>query len=280
MSPTTSIALLVLLTAVEANAEGSLRRSGNHAATHNRRELVSRSTTYCYDLEYYLALGLAIPPSVGMGLPGCETPQPTNAPACSLSALNPGAMCRCSGGTMSCDIHSDTMDGAYQVAYCTQKTVYVQGGGSSQTMTEYCAEHVLLDRWEGRSRPSNRPETTWSSWYWPCWVQRGWSWRDGACRSTTRYLGESCWDGGECQNENVPAYDGYRLSCSSGGGSSPRCIPSVLSSIERNQCTCAWFDWWLFVACGSNDCNGHACVLSTGDGNHYCDYQTDGNWRR
>ena len=36
----------------------------------------------------------------------------------------------------------------------------------------------------------------------------------------------------------------------------------------------------VLFACGAKDgvCNGHACVWNTGDGNSYCDWQTDNNW--
>lgn len=274
------VAFFFVLQLAVACAGSTSLRSRLVGPGHDRR-LVSRSTTYCYDLAYYLSEGISPPPAVGNGLPGCEAQLPTAAPECSLGDVNPSSgVCRCPGGTLSCDLHSASYSASYEIAYCTRKTVYVQGGGEAQTMTEFCHEHVLLDAWENRVRPSGSPERTWSAWYYPCWAQWGFTWQDGACRSTTRHLGETCWDGGECHNDGIASYDGYRLSCSSFGSSDggARCVPSVLP-IERNQCSCAWFDWWLFVACGSNDCNGHACVLSTGDGNSYCDYQTDGNWR-
>ena len=53
-----------------------------------------------------------------------------------------------------------------------------------------------------------------------------------------------------------------------------------LLDVERDQCECGWFDWYVGFACGAADgsCNGHACVLTTQDLNYYCDYQTDNDW--
>merc|ERR1711998_318616 len=135
--------------------------------------------------------------------------------------------------------------------------------------------------WASRRRPSNVREFQYGTGWWDrvrCWWKSGYTWRDGKCTSTDRYLGETCWDGGRCNNNGVESYSETALSCASYPANQPaRCVPS-LYPINRNKCTCNWFDWNFLVVCGSNDCNGHACVLTTMDMNKYCDYNTDNNW--
>ena len=198
------------------------------------------------------------------------------------------APCRCPDGGLAstCDIESPGgFSGSYGVAQCSEKTTYEEGTGPDSTSVTFCKKFVQFADWSGRVRPAGSEKTIYNSGWWRsfrCWWTPGYSWQDGQCESKDRYLGETCWDGGECNNEGVQSYDGMRMSCAKlayGGGASAQatCVPSIYP-VVRNECTCNWFDWNFFVACGSNDCNGHACVLSTGDGKKYCDYNTDNNW--
>lgn len=158
----------------------------------------------------------------------------------------------------------------------------------SDDVTRVCNRFVQLNEWSSKgivrpsdAYPTKKPRTFLGV------CQKGYAAKEwwGECLSKTRYLGDVCWDAfwfwqteGRCINE-VDSYDAYHLSCSSQGSLSGEaiCQPSVLP-LERNQCECGWFDWNFIVACGSIDCNGHACVLDSSSGKRYCDYNTDNNW--
>jgi len=133
------------------------------------------------------------------------------------------------------------------------------------------------------------------------WCDSGYTtgFTEDECVAKERYVGESCWDGwssGACQQNGAQAYDETRLTCvdlvelesaaqtelhdpnARKGTASAKCVPGVhVYGGPRPQCTCSW-DWYGFVACGASQCNGHACVLSTGDGNKYCDWSTTNDW--
>lgn len=234
------------------------------------RRLVSRSSTFCYDDAYYAGLGQTAP----QGPLNCFRNMPSMAPDCDLTTAGSSSACKCTNE--GCDLEATSFGNDYTAAYCSSKTSYIQGFGDEQTLTAFCDQYVVLEEWESRTRPSGEDEQVTTSWWWPCWARWGYSWKDGACRSKKRFLGELCWDGGECQNEGVQSYGDYRLSCANWRGKT-QCVPSFLD-IKRNECDCNLFDWNFFVACGSSSCNGHACVLSTGDGKKYCDFNTNNNW--
>lgn len=237
----------------------------------SRRELLSFSRTYCYVNED----GSLRPDRLPIGC----TEEPVTAPACTVDST---ALCALTGSVNGVD--QDRWTASYQFDHCAQTTVYVRGEGNCGDTDTRCAYYCeRLDStgdWSGRRRPSGRAESKSRPWY-GCWG--GYETRNGRCRDQTRYLGEECWDDtGECFNDGVDPYEGRRLSCataaSAGVEGSPTCIPAAFKVEERNECTCNWFDWHFFFACGASQCNGHPCVLSTGDGKRYCDYQQDNNW--
>lgn len=253
---------------------------GTALAVH--RELLSFGTSYCYvnpDGSLNKELGLGCTPE----------PVPGSVPACAIGSLG---QCVLEGNSKGVDAQRWTAQ--YDFAFCPQTIIYVRGercgepgascncGDSGVTCTSYCEQLESVGDWSDRRRESatNRAESKSRPWY-GCWS--GYETRNGRCHDQTRYLGEECWDDtGECFNDGVDAYDGRHMSCatseSAGIGDPPTCIPSAFKLDERNQCTCNWFDWWIGVACGANQCNGHPCVWSTGDGNYYCDYQQDNDW--
>ena len=167
--------------------------------------------------------------------------------------------------------------------HCESVVVYVPIVGEKR---HYCKGRLAsTGDWTTRYRDAagdGKPEST-TDGGWNCWWKRGYEWHDGKCRASKRFLGEACWDdSGECDNDGIEPYSGLRLSCATMpdlGMTSPTCIPSAFD-IERNECTCGWFDWWVGFACGAKDgaCNGHPCVWSTGSGKYSCDYQADNDW--
>jgi len=173
---------------------------------------------------------------------------------------------------------------------CAQKTVYVKNGTKHNLtvsgaiditgtgMVTVCSDMVLNDQWQQKGltyeEEEDEPPTNDKS-YWSCWHPN--TWKDGKCQRKERFLGESCWDGswgaGSCVDAPVN-YDEYSTACYKG-----KCVPIAYAQ-EREECSCAWFGWNFIVACSAADgqCGGHACVLNTGDGKKYCDYNSDQNW--
>lgn len=247
-----------------------------------RRRLLSWGTTFCYpDSE-----SLTIPD------PTCSGGLPQNAEPCSATATEPGALCELSDGVGSRGTDANRWGAGYIFKYCPTRIVFELADGSQRA---FCADLQPVpppNDWSTTLRPSDRPYEAHGNSWWPwarCAADWSRSWVGGKCIDDTRYLGETCGDGLECNNSGVASYDGLHLSCAPASAtnlaiSSPTCVPSAfLLDVEKDQCECNdwWrFDWNFFVACGAKDgfCNGHSCVLSTGDGNKYCDYQTDNNW--
>lgn len=241
---------------------------------HVRRQLLSQSTTYCYlDSSGNLKDGEFI--SIG-----CGSREPTAAPACAAGAPSLTSACFLGGNRNGADANRWTE--AYAFDHCEQLTVYVHEDGTNK---HYCERLARTGDWSTRRRDtagSGKPEST-NDGGWSCWWSSDKQWHDGKCRAKTRFLGEACWDdSGECDNSGAEPYSGLHLSCAtmpSLGITSPTCIPSAFA-IERNQCECGWFDWYIGFACGAADsaCNGHPCVLSTQNGKYFCDYQADNDW--
>lgn len=211
--------------------------------------------------------------------------------------LTASTACRCDpanvDGLLGCDV--ETRDAATGVvsAYfvCNSRVVYDGTGG---VRSDFCAQYTRVENWASTTRAGNTndPERRYDgdSWAkWKCYGNLWYDWNptgDRKCRDQERYIGEVCWDGswgwgGQCHNPDQ-SYADNALSCYTRPGEQrASCVPAVYPGIARNSCTCNLFDWWFFgIACGSDDCNGHACVLNSGDGNKYCDYNTKNNWRR
>lgn len=212
----------------------------------------------------------------------CVSPEPTLAQPCEV-----GQTGLCKSQTRN-GVDSGRWTNAYQFDFCTQQLLYYTTSGSfSRTTCDaadatcrwYCAQHESTGAWSSRQRPSGRSETVNRNW-WTCGWWSGYTWRNNQCQDTRRYLGEQCWDGGECQNDGALSHQ--RMACATVpaiGIDTATCIPNKFKlESERNQCECNWFDWHFGFACGSSQCNGHSCTLNTGDGNRYCDYGNDNNW--
>jgi len=248
----------------------------------SRRNLLSFSQQFCYvHANGTLQSGAA-------WIPDDCTDEPVSAPACTIaSSPGPGNLCKLT--TSSRGVDSGRWDD-YDFASCSKSFLYVRGENTEcdaegTDCQYYCEKLELTGDWSTRQRTGRADVTTRCGWFGCSWFTCGWGsgyeWHDGQCRDKTRYLGEDCWDdSGECSNDGVEPYDGLRMACATdepSGVTTPRCIPSAFRLDNRNQCTCNWFDWHLGVACGADQCNGHACVWSTGGG-WACDYQTDNNW--
>jgi len=264
--------LALLANAVALPTNVSLDALTDQRRSDVARRLLSRTTTSCYvDTS-----GVLRPDMLALGC----TDEPTALPTCTVGSSTP---CALSGG----GVDAERWLASYDFAYCSVVTRFVRGSGNScedegTSCTYYCDELASTGDWSTRRREAvtSNAESTDTSWWWCGWWS-GYQWEDGRCQDKTRYLGESCWDdSGECYNDGADAYSGLHMSCATvpgAGINSPTCIPSAFT-IERNQCECSWFDWHVGFACGASNCNGHACVWNTGDGNRYCDYQTDNNW--
>lgn len=242
------------------------------APLHVRRKLLSQGTTYCY-------LNADGSPRDALGALSCD-PEPTQAPVCVTG-----------GTTALCKLpHRNGVDenrwfDSYAFDHCTDVVAYVSADGSERY---YCAAGALQSTgdWSTRRRETaggGNPEST-NDGSWGCWWKSGYSYTYGKCQHRTRFLGETCADEvGICENSNSPSYSGLHLSCATVpeiGITTPTCIPSAFY-IERNSCSCGWFDWWFAVACGAgspNECNGHPCVFSTGPGGWMCDYNQGNDW--
>eukprot|EP01063_Lacrimia_lanifica_P014404 TRINITY_DN209_c3_g1_i1.p1 TRINITY_DN209_c3_g1~~TRINITY_DN209_c3_g1_i1.p1 ORF type:complete len:239 (+),score=70.89 TRINITY_DN209_c3_g1_i1:48-764(+) len=205
----------------------------------------------------------------------CFDSKPIDAPACSIDAARSGEVCRCDSAEVRCDLPMQTVNSKLVSAYCEQMITYEADESNS-----FCTKYVVLDKWDDHTRPSDEHDESVDIAWWRCALKPGYRWVDGVCRHHHRYLGEVCWDGGECQNGDLESYENYRLSCAKyGEDTEARCVPSYLP-LKREQCECSWWGLNLFVVCSAKDdvCNGHACVLSTGSGKHSCDMNTDNDW--
>lgn len=248
----------------------------------DRRRLLSWSTTFCYpDGE---DASLPFPD------PNCEGGPPQDAGPC--SAIKETSTERCELGAKTRGVDANRWGPDYIFKYCPSRTVFEFGDGSQRAFCDDLQPVPPPNDWATTRRPDDRPYEDHSGSWWPwarCLADWSRSWVGGKCVDDTRYLGEQCGDELECHNSGVKAYAGLHLSCAPPSATSlaisePTCVPSAfLLDVERDQCECN--DWWRFdwnfgFACSAKDgvCNGHACVWNTGDGNHYCDWQTDNNW--
>lgn len=221
-------------------------------------------------------------------MPGCDH-QPSDVPVCSFYSPVP---CQCSseraGPDTTCDVDSERFTRNYGYAYCEDEVTFYATDGTTVT-GRYCNKLVFLSEWGTRAiRPATAPPAEkfaggTTKHHLQCMIELGYTWRDEQCLHETRYLGEQCEKGLTCHQDGD---DNYRLSClslPSVNSGRATCLPSLISSdlagaLPRKQCTCNWFDWNFLVICGSDDCNGHPCVINEGDMKKYCDYSAKNNW--
>jgi len=212
------------------------------------------------------------------------------------------AACDASSGTTVCACPDSfcTIDELKRkppsIGWCDDKVVYVEAGDTHVNSNTgevavtgtgekvMCQNMVKYDQWEAKhlvARDSDGPAEN-SRGYWSCWSRNGHAWHDGKCRRSQRYLGEKCWGGSKWYRSTRPGscagstsgYDHYSTSCYAGV-----CVPKAWAQ-QKQQCECAWVGWNLIAVCSAanNACDGHACVLNTGDGKKYCDYSTAQDW--
>lgn len=244
------------------------------------RRLYSTSTSYCYERD-----------SARFG--NCWQSKPAaSTPTCTPQSGSTTCKCPASAGT-AC--HLNQLDHQPPTTgRCADVAVYVPNGQehiqygtgfidvTGDQPVVYCKLMVHNNEWQGRglvASTSDGPAVSSKSWL-RCWYP--YTWKDGRCQRRRRFLGESCWNGwanpflgtaGECAGSDT-SYDEYSTSCYNSV-----CTPYA-EAREREECTCAWIGWNILIACTAarDECGGHACVLSTGDGKKYCDYATAQNW--
>lgn len=226
-------------------------------------------------------------------LPGC----PSTWPATICTADSGTILCKCPTDGLApeaCVVGTPSASSPV-TGRCAEIIVKVLSSGSdvvdgqglalpesaSSAQEHYCKQMVRNDRWADYVRQSDDGPTdfgnSWSAWA-SCWEFLGKTWRRGTCLDSTRYIGESCWDGhwwagnpGQCKSDD--SYSEYAVSCYNDKCS----MWAHVNQLQRPLCECGvsggGFAYFWF-ACSSDTCDGHACVLSTGDGNRYCDYAT------
>jgi len=198
------------------------------------------------------------------------------------------------------DFSSSNFDRAtYQYSYCTDLTTYI---GNDNSMVSVCSAFENYGNYNANLAQSYDAPWKGCRWWNSCWYSScssGYHGNGNRCIADGRFMGQTCSKTQECRNDDneQDPYDPYHLSCVAtvDTGGSARCVPSAFGAssqisssgalgngvvlatprITRNQCSCSFWSANLFIFCGSNDCNGHPCVLTTRDGNKYCDYQQD-----
>jgi len=214
---------------------------------------------------------------------GCWENRPTNLPDCTLEhAVNtPNELCFWTDvDDGNGDVESgDFKDPNFTIGQCGSATYYIREGDDFLTESIVCERFDIFDQWNELGKIGTA-ETTCEDHWWAaacCFSKRGFSFRDGICSEKDKYLGDECGDEwGICKNDKTNAAEvGHQLSCyQKEGTSEPKCYPSS-NEMQQQECTCSFVN---FVFCPSKDCNGHACVLTTADLNHYCDWGTGNNW--
>lgn len=243
----------------------------------------STSTSYCYDNDPFPE--------------DCWANRPTTTEPCTVTSAS--TTCRCADESDNgCNI-ALTSDG--ETGRCKDILVYVGGeqaelhtssagvssvGVAATSKEMFCQDMVRNDQWDElgliATTDAAKPKEWWG-WmipYCPDGYTNSWwnIFRDTMCHRPERFLGETCgqlsFGVGTCQGSNT-SYTEYSTSCYQG-----RCMP--YAEVEaRAPCECSWVGWNLFVVCSAagDACDGHACVLNTGDGNKYCDYATSQDWQ-
>jgi len=260
--------LLVFTGASDAASAAHAPRPATSGPARARR--VARSTSYCYEGQASV-------------IPGeCGTwPDAASTPACAVDSGSDTCMCRAGVGPEDgCNTEAGSYGGGgsgggYSLGFCQDQAVYVSkaaGTAAVEARTRTCSSMKKVASFATRAASGRAYEKYRGSWWkwWKCagvfWD--GYEWDDGKCLDSKRYLGEACGYSTDCQGPS--GYDEAALACPSNGAEPNTCIPA-LKVESRAQCTCDWFKWHLGFACGSDTCNGHACVWNTGDGNRYCD---------
>lgn len=251
--------LLVVTSANNANLRTKFRFNDQE-----RRNL--RGASFCY--EDFDPMG-----------DNCWENRPTDIANCTLefAVNNPEAECFFTDPYSNGDIESDNFqDDNFTVAQCGRAMYYYREDRTVESVV--CRRFDIFDQWNELGKVGTSKTACEDHWWKAgcCFLKADFSFRDGICSETSKHLGEPCGDEwGVCTNERDEAPYAHDLSCyQKVGTSEPRCYPSS-NDMESKQCTCSSIS---FVVCSSNDCNGHACVLTTADMNHYCDWGTGNNW--
>jgi len=250
---------------------------------------ISRSTLYCRE-----AVDPNMPPEMNV-INACwkdDFEAASNAGDC-LSTSGT-TMCKCTQpDSEECDLLNVWAESNNQIlAYCEERVVFipkkivdgVEVDDETQTFS-VCKKMVELNAWQPYTRAASNREAekyanNWRStaWFYCLW-QGDYTWENDKCQDKQRYLGETCWHGVGCNGADA-SYDGYQLSCLD-TTQGDICQPTIIHR-DRPQCECGTFQPYVWFACGaaSSACNGHSCVMNTGDGNYYCDYYSYafGSW--
>lgn len=276
--------------ALDASEEGgfvetdSLHDSGDSVGAHfhgvsvdattTNKSGYSTQTSFCYEQD-----------SATFGNCWANVP-PSNTPACTPSSGS--TVCRCPDAT--CDI--DNLASSGTTGRCAEKKIYVAAGlvqvhgvnsdvdVTGTTESVFCENMVMNNQWaqQGCIKTASDDVESYSKKWWQI-CKSGYTGRwDGKCYRKVRFIEpkESCWDsvwGGKCKNHES-SYDEYSTSCFQG-----QCVPYAFAR-NREECSCSWLGYPFIVVCSASggSCGGHACVMNTGDGKHYCDYATEQNW--
>jgi len=261
-----SLSFLTVLIFTSAD-DTNLRKKAN-LHDHDQRKL--RGASFCY--EDFDPMG-----------DGCWENRPINLPTCTLEFAVTTPEGGLEGGCFFADpfsrgdVESDNFqDPNFTVAQCESAMYYYREDRTVENVV--CREFEIFDQWNELGKVGTA-QTDCDDHWWKaacCLFKAGFSLRDGVCSETSKHLDEACGDEwGICKNAADEAPYQHDLSCyQKEGTSEPKCYPSS-NDMENKRCECSGIS---FVVCNSNDCNGHACVLTLSDGNHYCDWGTGNGW--
>jgi len=190
--------------------------------------------------------------------------------------------CRCSTAECRLDLLSSATP---TTAECAKKALYILGGRYSRSLEDsvrqvrgtglqmYCLDMVKNTKWSAKhlvKRPEDPPEKAdypkWNCW----WGSYMWKDGDNGCFRKPRYLGEKCWDWGDCAGSAGTSE--LLTSCEDG-----TCVPRGWK--PRTPCACDWGPWGPkddALVCNSGSCGGGACLMSLDGDGRYCDF---GEWK-
>jgi len=253
---------------IQTAKRASLAGQGQSDAKQNQSDLGRGEVSYCWEVDRWATNGQQ----------ACWKEKPSSdSPECTPDSGE--TPCRCKTAECRFDLLSSSPP---TTATCAKKALYFLGGTYSSDspsrssvsqvlgtgMEMYCTEMVKITDWNARhiiKRPNDISERS-DSPEWNCWWNYMWKTGENGCFRKTRYLGEKCWDYGDCAGTE----EGL-TSCVDG-----TCIPAGFK--PREPCECSWGTQSDALLCYSpgRSCRGYACTMSLEGNSRYCDF--DKTW--